>query len=79
MYRARAKLYMWTDIAKLIVKARSRDLAIRKMLRALDEFVIEGVKTTIPFHRQLLANDHFQSGKFDTAFLETFKLEPEEP
>jgi len=66
-------------IAKLIVKARSRDLAIRKMLRALDEFVIEGVKTTIPFHRQLLANDHFQIGKFDTGFLETFKLEPEEP
>lgn len=66
-------------IAKLIVKARSRDLAIRKMLRALDEFVIEGVKTTIPFHKQLLANDNFQNGKFDTGFLETFKLEPEEP
>jgi acetyl-CoA carboxylase biotin carboxylase subunit len=65
-------------IAKLIVKGRTRDLAVRKMLRALDEFVIEGVKTTIPFHRQLLANEKFRAGEFDTHFLESFKLEPEE-
>jgi acetyl-CoA carboxylase, biotin carboxylase subunit len=62
-------------IAKLIVRTRTRDLAIRKMLRALDEFVIEGVHTTIPFHQQLLASPAFQKGKFDTRFLETFVIE----
>ena len=61
-------------IAKLIVRARTRDLAINKMLRALDEFVIEGVHTTIPFHKQLLATDAFRRGEFDTRFLETFEL-----
>ncbi|MCZ6758513.1 MAG: acetyl-CoA carboxylase biotin carboxylase subunit [Bacteroidetes bacterium] len=65
-------------IAKLIVRARTRDLAIRKMLRALDEFVIEGVKTTIPFHQQLLRNKKFQAGDIDTGFLDTFELTPEE-
>ncbi len=65
-------------IAKLIVRARTRELAIFKMLRALDEFVIEGVKTTIPFHKQLLRHADFRAGRFDTRFLETFKLQPEE-
>ena len=64
-------------IAKLIVRARTRDLAINKMLRALSEFVIEGVKTTIPFHIQLLRDEQFRAGNFDTRFLETFTLEPE--
>jgi acetyl-CoA carboxylase biotin carboxylase subunit len=64
-------------IAKLIVRARTRDLAIQKMLRSLDEFVIEGVKTTVPFHRQLLRNEKFRAGDFDTGFVDTFKLEPE--
>ncbi|GIV59423.1 MAG: acetyl-CoA carboxylase biotin carboxylase subunit [Rhodothermaceae bacterium] len=64
-------------IAKLIVRARTRELAINKMLRALDEFVIEGVKTTIPFHRQLLRNEAFRAGHFDTRFLEHFQLKPE--
>jgi acetyl-CoA carboxylase biotin carboxylase subunit len=66
--------YYDSMIAKLIVKARTRDLAIRKMLRALDEFVIEGVRTTIPFHQQLMADERFQAGDFDTRFLESFKL-----
>jgi acetyl-CoA carboxylase, biotin carboxylase subunit len=61
-------------IAKLIVKGRTRDLAIRKMLRALDEFVIEGVRTTIPFHQQLLRDENFRAGDFDTRFLESFHM-----
>ncbi len=65
-------------IGKLIVRAHTRDLAIKKMRRALDEFVIEGVKTTIPFHKQLMVDPDFQSGNFDTHFLETFELKPEE-
>lgn len=63
-------------IAKLIVRARTRDLAIDKMARALDEFVIEGVKTTIPFHQQLMRNDQFRSGDFDTHFLDHFTIAP---
>ena len=70
--------YYDSMIAKLIVRARTRDLAIRKMLRALDEFVIEGVKTTIPFHQQLLRNKKFQAGDINTGFLDTFELTPEE-
>lgn len=66
--------YYDSMIAKLIVRARTRDLAINKMLRALNEFVIEGVHTTIPFHKQLLATDAFRRGEFDTRFLETFEL-----
>ena len=65
-------------IAKLIVRARTRELALNKMIRALDEFVIEGVKTTIPFHRQLLRNPDFRAGHFDTHFLERFTLVPED-
>lgn len=65
-------------IAKLIVRARSRELAIAKMLRALREFVIEGVETTIPFHIQLLQDDRFRAGDFDTRFLESFTLQPKE-
>lgn len=67
--------YYDSMISKLIVRARTRDLAIQKMLRALDEFVIEGVKTTIPFHKQLLKNERFVQGDFDTLFLDTFTLE----
>ena len=65
-------------IAKLIVHARTRELSINKMLRALDEFILEGVKTTIPFHQQLLQHPDFRSGNFDTHFLETFELKPAE-
>ena len=66
--------YYDSMIAKLIVWSRTRELAIKKMRRALDEFVIEGVKTTIPFHRQLMDDPNFQAGTFDTKFLETFEL-----
>ncbi|MCI0708059.1 MAG: acetyl-CoA carboxylase biotin carboxylase subunit [Ignavibacteriae bacterium] len=59
-------------IAKLIVHSSTREEAVEKMYHALDEFVIEGVKTTIPFHRKLMKNDRFRSGKFDTKFIETF-------
>jgi len=59
-------------IAKLIVNAPTRDEACDRMKRALQEFVIEGVKTTIPFHINLMDNPQFRSGKFTTAFLETF-------
>ncbi len=58
-------------IAKLIVTGQSREEVITRMKRALQEFVIEGVKTTIPFHIQLMDNAIFRSGKFNTGFLET--------
>ena len=61
-------------IAKLIVRAPSRAEAISKMRSALDETIIEGVRTTIPFHRSLLQNKDFQQGNFDTNFLERFDL-----
>lgn len=60
-------------ISKLIVVAQTRDEAIRKMKRALGEYIIEGVKTTIPFHLKLMDNEDFKSGNFTTKFLETFE------
>ncbi|MDA6072212.1 acetyl-CoA carboxylase biotin carboxylase subunit [Flavobacterium sp. AC] len=63
-------------IAKLITTAQSRDEAISKMRRALDEFVIEGVKTTIPFHRQLMDDPRYIAGDYTTAFMDTFKMKP---
>ena len=65
-------------IAKLITVAQTREEAIATMERALDEFILEGVKTTIPFHKQLMRNKDFREGNFTTHFLDTFKLEPEE-
>jgi acetyl-CoA carboxylase biotin carboxylase subunit len=61
-------------IAKVIVHAPTRDEALSRMKRALEEFVIEGVKTTIPFHIKLMDDPKFRSGKFTTAFMETFDL-----
>jgi acetyl-CoA carboxylase biotin carboxylase subunit len=58
-------------IAKLIVSGQSREEVITRMKRALSEFVIEGIKTTIPFHLALMDNETFRSGKFTTKFLET--------
>ena len=58
-------------IAKLIVSGQSREEVITRMKRALSEFVIEGIKTTIPFHLKLMDNAIFRSGKFTTKFLET--------
>ena len=57
-------------IAKLIVKGRDRAEAIARMRRALEMFVIEGIKTSIPLHRRILADPDFASGKFDTHFIE---------
>jgi acetyl-CoA carboxylase biotin carboxylase subunit len=62
-------------IAKLITTAQSREEAINKMKRALDEFVIEGVKTTIPFHRQLMDEPDYVSGNYTTKFMEDFVME----
>ncbi|MDH5367049.1 MAG: acetyl-CoA carboxylase biotin carboxylase subunit [Cyclobacteriaceae bacterium] len=59
-------------IAKLIVSAQTREEVIVRMKRALQEFVIEGIKTTIPFHIKLMEDEQFKSGKFTTAFLESF-------
>jgi acetyl-CoA carboxylase biotin carboxylase subunit len=61
-------------ISKLIVVAQTRDEAILKMKRALDEYIIEGVKTTIPFHQKLMDDPKFQEGDFTTAFMETFEF-----
>jgi acetyl-CoA carboxylase biotin carboxylase subunit len=63
-------------IAKLIVYAQTREGAINKMSSALEEFTIEGIKTTIPFHRQVMRDEHFRSANFDTSFLETFEYNP---
>ena len=59
-------------ISKLIVVARTRDEAILKMKRALGEYIIEGIKTTIPFHVKLMENEDFNKGNFTTAFMDTF-------
>lgn len=64
-------------IAKLITTAQTREEAINKMKRALDEFVIEGIKTTIPFHRQLMDDPNYVAGNYTTAFMETFKMNEE--
>lgn len=61
-------------IGKLIVSAQTREEALAKMERALSEYVIEGVHTTIPLHLQLMQNEQFRSGKFTTKFMETFEM-----
>ena len=66
--------YYDSMIAKIISVARTRKEAIDTMSRALSEYVIEGVKTTIPFHQQLMKNEHFISGNINTKFLESFKM-----
>ena len=57
-------------IAKLVVHADTREEAIERMLRALDEFIVAGIKTTIPFHKKLLKTEEFRKGKYDTGFLD---------
>lgn len=66
--------YYDSMIAKLITVAETREEAITKMRRALDEFVIEGVKTTIPFHQKLMKDERFLSGDFNTGFMDTFEF-----
>lgn len=66
--------YYDSMIGKLITVARTREEAIDTMYRALSEYVIEGVKTTIPFHLQLMQDERFRSGDFNTKFLDTFQM-----
>ncbi|HAQ38970.1 MAG TPA: acetyl-CoA carboxylase biotin carboxylase subunit, partial [Saprospirales bacterium] len=66
--------YYDSMIAKLICKAQTREEAIAKMKRALDEFIIEGINTTIPFHQQLMEDERFKKGDFDTSFMNSFIL-----
>ena len=61
-------------IAKLIVRAPTREEALIRCRRALEEFTIEGIKTTIPFHLKLMDDEVFKSGKFDTSFMESFEF-----
>src|SRR5512137_202497 len=62
-------------IAKLIVHAETRDDAIKRMARALDEYLVEGIKTTIPFHKRIMANKDFIDGNIDTSFIDRANLE----
>ena len=66
--------YYESMIAKIIAVARTREEAINTMHRALSEYVIEGIHTTIPFHLQLMKDERFRSGDFNTKFLEGFKM-----
>ena len=69
--------YYDSMIAKLICKAQTREECITKLERAIDEFIVEGIKTTLPFHKQLMRNEDFRKGNFHTGFLNNFKLEKE--
>jgi acetyl-CoA carboxylase biotin carboxylase subunit len=64
--------YYDSMIAKLIVHAETRPEAIRRMQRALDEFIVEGVKTTIPMHKKILEDPDFQQGNISTKFMERY-------
>ncbi len=65
-------------IAKLICRAQTREECIKKMQRALDEFIIEGIKTTVPIHQMIMKDESFRKGDFNTGFLDTFDV-GEEP
>jgi acetyl-CoA carboxylase biotin carboxylase subunit len=67
--------YYDSMIAKLIVHARTRELAINRMQRALDMMVVEGIKTTIPLHKKIMADERFRRGDFSTKFMEEFDYE----
>jgi acetyl-CoA carboxylase biotin carboxylase subunit len=66
--------YYDSMIAKLIVHARTRDLAIARMRRALEATVIEGIKTTIPLHLKIMDDKDFQEGNFSTKFMERYAV-----
>ncbi|MEQ6376486.1 acetyl-CoA carboxylase biotin carboxylase subunit [Bacillaceae bacterium S4-13-58] len=66
--------YYDSMIAKLITYGNTREEAIQKMKRALDEFIIEGVKTTIPFHQRVMNHSVFVNGEFNTKFLEKYTI-----
>jgi acetyl-CoA carboxylase biotin carboxylase subunit len=69
--------YYDSMIAKLICRARTREECITKMERSLDEFIIEGIKTTVPFHQRLMRNEKFRKGDFHTGFLNTWDYKKE--
>ncbi|GGF08321.1 biotin carboxylase 1 [Halobacillus andaensis] len=66
--------YYDSMVAKLITYGKDRQEAVQRMKRALDEFVVEGVKTTIPFHQRMMEHDVFVQGDFNTKFLENYKV-----
>ncbi len=65
--------YYDSMIAKLIVHARTREIAIARMRRALEAMVVEGIKTTIPLHIKIMNDEKFQAGDFSTKFMEEFQ------
>ncbi len=71
--------YYDSMIAKLICRARTREECIAKMRRALDEFIVEGIKTTVPFHRMLMDEEKFISGNFTTKFIDSMDLSEKKP
>ena len=66
--------YYDSMIAKLICRAQTREECIAKMQRALDEFIVEGLKTTVPFHQLLMKDESFKNGDFHTGFLNDFDM-----
>ncbi|MBN1755641.1 acetyl-CoA carboxylase biotin carboxylase subunit [bacterium] len=68
--------YYDSMIAKLITQGKNRAEALARMKRALEEFIIEGVETTIPFHQQVLKDERFVKGDYDTSFMDNFKFDP---
>jgi acetyl-CoA carboxylase biotin carboxylase subunit len=66
--------YYDSMISKLITVAQTREEAIRKMERALEEYFIDGIKTTIPFHQKLMKDEKFREGNFTTKFMESFEM-----
>ncbi|RME07057.1 MAG: acetyl-CoA carboxylase biotin carboxylase subunit, partial [Bacteroidetes bacterium] len=66
--------YYDSMIAKLICRAQTREECITKMERALEEFIVEGVQTTIPFHKKLMKDPNFRAGNFHTGFLDNFDM-----
>lgn len=66
--------YYDSMIAKLIVTSDTREEALAKLRRALDEFIIEGIQTTIPFHKQILQNEDFVNGNYTTKFMDDFEI-----
>jgi acetyl-CoA carboxylase biotin carboxylase subunit len=66
--------YYDSMIAKLIVTADDREEAIKRMYRALDEFIVEGIHTTISFHKKVMHHEKFIEGDYDTGFIEKYGL-----
>ena len=70
--------YYDSMIAKLICHGKDREEAMNKMQRALSQFVVQGIHTTIPLHQRIFADPEFRAGKFDTKFMERFLERPKE-